>query len=138
VRFLVSSGLDPNARDGDGITPLWYLVRAGGHLNRVQFLYDMGAILNIPASNGETVLHTCAYGEEASLEVVEFIVQKYPPRAIDASWHLSVEGEVSIFSDLSRNGKLHICRFLIARGSRLSTRDRLIFDNMNSRLKIKG
>ncbi|PMD12699.1 ankyrin [Hyaloscypha hepaticicola] len=136
LQFLVGSGLDLNASDGDGITPLWYLVRAGGHLNRVQFLYNMGVILDIPASNGETVLHTCAYGEEVSLEVVEFIVQKYPPRAIDASWHPSVEGEISILSDLSRNGELHICRLLIARGSRLSTRDRLVFDNMNFRLEI--
>jgi hypothetical protein len=136
VQFLVSRDLDLNAQDGDGITPLWYLVRAGGNLNRVQFLYDMGAILDIPASNGETVLHTCAYGQEVSSEVVEFIVQKYPSRAIDASWHSSVEGEVSILSTLSRNGKRHICRLLISRGSRLSTRDRLVFDNMNSRLEI--
>jgi len=136
VQFLLSSGLDLNARDGDGITPLRYLVRAGGHLARVQFLYDMGAILDIPGSNGETVLHTCAYGEEVSLEVVEFIVQKYPSSAIDASSNPSVEGEVSILSTLSRNGKLHICRLLIARGSRLSTRDRAVFDNMNSRLEI--
>jgi ankyrin repeat protein len=74
VQFLVSRDLDLNAQDGDGITPLWYLVREGGNLNRVQFLYDMGAILDIPASNGETVLHTCAYGQEVSSEVVEFIV----------------------------------------------------------------
>jgi ankyrin repeat protein len=71
IQLFLDNGLDINARDENGITPLRYLVRAGGgELARVQFLHSLGASLDIPDNNGETVLLTCLHNTDVPFDVM--------------------------------------------------------------------
>lgn len=137
IQLFLDNGLDINARDENGITPLRYLVGAAGELARVQFLHSLGASLDIPDNNGETVLHTCLHNTDVPFDVMEFIVRHSASAAIDSSPKPSMKGERSIFSTASRKGNLPLCRLLIARRSRLTLRDKVMFNDDKAIIEMR-
>lgn len=77
--LLVESGLDVNAVNSIGDTPLSILFRtkkcskgdAPDYLDKVKLLINMGADVNIPCGGGWTVLHTaCTDDDEEAIRIL--------------------------------------------------------------------
>ena len=69
AELLISNGIDINAKDKNGKTPLHYAAKKS--LEMVKFLISHGADINATTNQKETALH---YAAKKSLEMVEFLV----------------------------------------------------------------
>ena len=73
ARALIEAGADVNAKDNEGLTPL-YMCALGGHLEVARALIEAGADVNAKKDNGVTPLHMCAY--TGHLEVSRALIEK--------------------------------------------------------------
>ncbi|QHN71186.1 hypothetical protein [Mollivirus kamchatka] len=89
--LLLGYGLDPNAKDHNGLAPLHYVVQKG-HVEFAQILFDRGADVNQVTSSRShrTALHIAArQGDEA---MVAFLLRSGAP--VDALMYRDIDGEV--------------------------------------------
>jgi ankyrin repeat protein len=134
---LLSKGFDINSRDENSITPIRYLIRAGGDLDRVRFLYDLGADLDIPDNRGEFVLHAACCNTDVPLDVVEFLVERSSPPILDCGWEPYSSSVQSPLVSASRLGNLAASCLLLAKGVRLTLRDKMMYENNDSFLEFR-
>jgi ankyrin repeat protein len=73
ARDLIEAGADVNAKDNEGLTPL-YMCALGGHVEVARALIEAGADVNAKKDNGVTPLHMCAY--TGHLEVSRALIEK--------------------------------------------------------------
>ena len=73
ARAVIEAGADVNAKDNEGLTPL-YMCALGGHLEVARALIEAGADVNAKKDNGVTPLHMCAY--TGHLEVSRALIEK--------------------------------------------------------------
>jgi ankyrin repeat protein len=138
ILVLLENSFDINASDENRITPIRYLIRAEGSLDRIQFLHSLGADLNVPDSNGETALHTCCYNDDIPLDVAKFIVENSSATLLNSGSATSDPTKPSILSLASQKGRLDFCRLLLAKGTRLTLRDKLRFDDDEPWIELTG
>ena len=78
VGLLIENGADMNARDHDGMTPLWYTVRMSNQsvVDTVQTLVTYGANIREINSRGQTLLHQAAgvRGGHINMRIVKYLV----------------------------------------------------------------
>ncbi|WP_311195366.1 ankyrin repeat domain-containing protein [Moraxella cuniculi] len=75
VKYLIDLGLDINAQDIYGMTPLHYALRSGNAEAAIELL-NAGADPNIPNIDNLRPLSMAAYTKERSLEVLELMLEK--------------------------------------------------------------
>lgn len=75
VLFLISKGMDVNARDQSDVTPLYYAIKAE-HPNKdiVNSLVSAGADVNAKFPHGESPLHSAMCFCDKSLDIVKILV----------------------------------------------------------------
>ncbi|APR98867.2 ankyrin repeat domain-containing protein [Wolbachia endosymbiont of Folsomia candida] len=73
VEALIEKGIDINATDKDGLTPLHEVV-GNGHVEVMNILIKKGANVNAVGKDGHTLLHVAAYVDNK--EIVEFLIKK--------------------------------------------------------------
>lgn len=75
VKFFLEKGLDIEASDDVGFTPLMCAACSNDSTEVIQFLIDKGADINALTSYGENLLHLSAAWNE-NLDVVKFFIDK--------------------------------------------------------------
>ncbi len=75
IEYLVSKGLDVNAKDDKGTTALmWHLMYSGGCIGTIKFLVEKGVDINVRNHKGNTAL-ILASKNGASYEVIKYLVE---------------------------------------------------------------
>lgn len=72
VKYLIEYGVNVNARDDNGYTPL-HAAAYGGYLDVIKYLIEKGADVNAD-NNGYTPLHTAANTDH--LDVVKYLIDR--------------------------------------------------------------
>ena len=73
VKRLIDAGVDVNAPDSTGWTPLHFAARAGG-VEAVQLLLDAGAQVNVPDNKGVTPLHRAIVESKCVLPLIQALL----------------------------------------------------------------
>ncbi|KAL6051299.1 COR domain-containing protein [Balamuthia mandrillaris] len=73
VNFLLENGMDKNARDAEGNTPLMWAVASNGSEELMEAFVDHGADVNIQNYAGETALYRAS--QLGMVEKVEFLLE---------------------------------------------------------------
>lgn len=68
VEKFLNSGVDVNAKDENGYTPL-HAAAEYAHLDLIEFLLEKGAEINIKDNDGDSPLHACESAEAAAFLV---------------------------------------------------------------------
>jgi len=126
IWLLVSKGLNVNARDIDGETPL---LKASmfGHFNNIKALIELGANVSITSKNGSTCLHYTSESCKDTSEVIKLLVSNgldlnakdengnTPLHSAARSGHVNnVKELIKLGTNLSitnnhRDNALHVC-----------------------------
>ena len=108
VDLFVAAGMDPNARDGSGVTPLMRFAMEGNS-EAVQRLIAKGADVNAKDNTGQTALIAAAgYGRTA---IVQLLIDK----GADVNAQ-GTEGETALMQ-AALNGYAIIAKLLLDRGA---------------------
>lgn len=108
--ILIKKGLDVNAKDFKGMTPL-IAASYFGHYEVAKLLIKNGADIGIKDSNGETALHKAA--EYGRLKICKLLIKK--GAKIDLKNH---DGDTPLMK-AAENAKLDICKLLISKGANI-------------------
>jgi ankyrin repeat protein len=154
ICVLLHAGLDINATDSHGMTPIRYLLRRGEHTqdmtDRVQFLHQHGARLDVAGDDGSYPIDSCYLTDNIPWEAQDFIITNTPRDIIDAGTTIGTpspptseyarhhrEDLESPLAAASFHGDRDLCRRLIRRGARLTFRSQVVFDTYHP-YEIKG
>ena len=141
ICVLLNAGLDINAVDSHAMTPIRYLLRRGSEvpslIERLQFLHQNGARLDIPAQDGSYPVHTCSINRSIPTEAEDFIIANTPRDIIDAGTAIGAnpstsapyQREYSPLANASFFGRQEICRKLIRRGARITSKTCIEFNH---------
>ena len=75
VKYLIEQGLPIEAKDNDGLTPLFYAAQYTNNVDVLKCLIAAGADKNIVDSSGETLLIAAA-GRNPNPEITEFLLEQ--------------------------------------------------------------
>jgi pectate lyase len=114
VKALLEQGVDVNAQDDKGITPLHYAVQ-GDHRELVELLIVNGADINSKDKEGYTSLYYAVWNEDK--DMVEFLVTK------GADIHLVPEKDYPLLNYAVWSGDRDIVEILVADGARFDVKD---------------
>lgn len=133
VLLLIKAGIDVNSTDSYGLTPIRYLLRRQHNVEslkeRLTFLHQLGASLDILAVDGTYALDTIRINQEQDLDVIDFVVRNTAPDILDCGCEPFPEDKETPFHEASFYGNLQLCRRLIARGVRITMRDKIMFNH---------
>jgi ankyrin repeat protein len=101
-------------------------------------LHSLGADLNVPDSNGEAALHTCCYNDEIPLDVAKFIVENSSAALLNSGSATSDPTKPSVLTLASQKGRVDFCCLLLAKGTRLTLRDKLKYDDDEQWIELTG
>ncbi len=119
VNSLIAKGVDINATDGDGYTPLMYAAGSGGYLEIVKLLLDKGANINTKSADGETALTWASRswtGEDRWREVLKLLLDK----GADPNAKLQ-EGSTPLIYAVSNNDS-EMVKLLIDKGANVNAK----------------
>jgi ankyrin repeat protein len=117
VRDLLARGADPDARDGDGRTPIFSAV-LGGSLALLGLLLESKANVNARDAHGWTALHVAA--EEVLPEMASLLLA----RGADAN-AADDEGATPLWRAVfSARGRYEVVRLLRAHGAKDNVKNR--------------
>jgi len=115
VRELLEKGIDPNARDAHGETPL-HIAASEGHVDMVKLLLEHGANPNVRDEVGWTPLHWAA--SKGHVDVVELLLKHGAnPNAQSKS------GETPLHIAASM-GRVDVARLLLEHGANPNAQDK--------------
>jgi ankyrin repeat protein len=118
LKYLLSEGLDVNARSSEGIAPL-FAATVHSNTTAVQLLLEHGADSNLKNADGSTPLTTaCRAGHSA---IVELLLQH------GADTRVTVEAggylEVTVLMIAVHSGHIDVAKLLLARGADVNAVD---------------
>ncbi len=115
LNFLLESGLDMNARDKDGSSPLMWIVASDGDMELMEALVDHGADVNVQNFVGETALFVAA--QRGLFDKVEYLLEN------GANVHITNLDGATALHAAAANGCEDIVLCLIKYGAHLNIRD---------------
>jgi len=116
IKSCIAKGMDSNARDANGDSPLMYAVY-GGQLEVVRYLLDHGADVNRRNSDGRTALHMAAYGGHA--DMLELLLAR------GADIRAEMPGIVATpLHCAALYGRVEAAKFLLLHGASVNAKDR--------------
>jgi ankyrin repeat protein len=134
VRLLIRAGLDIDAKDSGGFTPIRYLIRCDTASteeriqDKLEFLLKLGASLDIIAeADSSYAVHTCWLNDKISPDTVEFVVQNTSSEILDNGPAPFSKDKRTPMREASLYGSVPACRALLRRGARLTVRDKVMF-----------
>jgi ankyrin repeat protein len=75
VEYLLQIGVDPNAKDCSGYTPLIFAAR-GKYVEAMRLLLDHGALINVANDNGVTPLRQSMLSKPFSVAATELLLSR--------------------------------------------------------------
>lgn len=132
VRLLVRAGININAKDSAGFTPIRYLIRGDtgkeSIRNKLEFLLELGASLDIAADvDSSYALDTCWLNGGISADTIEFVIQNTSSEIVDNGLAPFPDDKETPLREAALHGNTSVCRALISRGARVTVRDSLMF-----------
>ena len=133
IKILISAGIDVNAKNRDGTTPLHYAaistnihIAASSQVKVVEYLVSVGADVNAKNYKGETPLHVAV--SRGRIEVVKFLVSKGANvNAKDYAhtrFNTKHNGGTTPLHKAACRGSIEIVRFLVSEGADVHAKSR--------------
>jgi len=118
VQTALENGANPNAKNKDGLTPLYRAAR-GGRVEIVKLLLERGADPNAKDNDGRTPLHIAVLN--GRVEIVKLLLDRGAnPNAKATGFFFEVRTPLHIAAE---EGHVEIVRVLLKRGANPNTKD---------------